>query len=99
MKCQLCHREEETTGHHLIPVTRHKNKKNKRDFDRKEVKQKIPLCRPCHSTVHATLSEKELEREFNTLQSLLGHPEIQKFIQWIKNKPVGTKIKVRPRKR
>lgn len=93
-ECQLCHRRMSVlTRHHLIPQTRHKNRRNKRDFDRVEVKTRIVLlCRPCHSHVHVTLSNKELERDFNTLEALATHPDIAKFAHWISDKPAGLKV-------
>jgi 5-methylcytosine-specific restriction endonuclease McrA len=87
--CALCGREETLTRHHLIPRTRHHNKKNKRDFDRAVVKQVIGLCRPCHSQVHALISEKELERNYPTIDALRAHPEVGKFAEWISAKPRG----------
>ena len=35
------------------------------------------------------LSEKELERDFNTIDRLRAHPEIAKFARWIGGKPPG----------
>lgn len=89
--CELCNREvSHLTRHHLIPRTRHANKRNKRDFDRSEVKTRIAwLCRPCHNHVHALFTEKTLERDFNTLESLATHPEVARFVNWIKTKPEG----------
>ena len=87
---------EEVTKHHLIPRTRHANKKNKKTFDRTEVRTRLALfCRPCHKQVHAVLTEKQLERDYNTLESLKAHDEIAKFIEWIKDKPPGTQVTVR----
>jgi hypothetical protein len=90
-QCDLCRRNVELrTRHHLIPRTRHANKRNKRQFTRAEVKQRIAwLCQPCHDHVHALFSEKTLEREFNTLESLAEHPEVKRFLSWIRNKPAG----------
>ena len=98
--CELCGREvAEITKHHLIPQTRHKNKKNKKDFERKEVKDRIAwLCGPCHNQVHATISEKELERAYNTIEALQNHPQLTKWIEWISKRPDGTKVPVRKRK-
>lgn len=89
--CALCGREEKLTRHHLVPRTRHHNKRNKRDFDRVTVKVAIGLCRPCHSQVHALLTEKDLEREWNTIAKLKTHPELMKFIGWIAKRPSGFK--------
>jgi hypothetical protein len=88
--CDLCNRNvPELTRHHLIPQTRHKNKRNKKNFTRQEVKERlIMLCRICHRNVHAQLTEKQLEYEYNTIEKLLEHPEIKKFTDWIKNKPL-----------
>ena len=99
--CELCGRRvREVTRHHLIPRTRHKNKRNKRTFDRTEVKTRIALlCRPCHKNLHVVFTEKALEQEFNTLDLLRAHPEVRKFTQWIMSKPDGTAIPfARPKK-
>jgi hypothetical protein len=93
-KCVICAREETLTRHHLIPRTRHSNKKNKRDFEREVVRQVVGICRPCHSQIHALLSEKELEREYNTVAALQAHPGIAKFASWIASKPRGFKAQI-----
>ena len=92
--CAICGREETLTRHHLIPRTRHHNKRNKREFERAVVRQIVGICRPCHSQIHALLSEKELEREFNTVAKLKEHPGVAKFAEWIATKPRGFKAAV-----
>ncbi len=88
--CGLCGRfVERRTRHHLIPRTRHGNKRVKRSYDRETLNQTVPLCPACHRQIHRTLTEKELEREYNTVEALLGHPEISRFVHWIENKPHG----------
>jgi hypothetical protein len=88
--CQLCGRSvRKLSRHHLIPRTRHKNKRNKRTFSRQEVHRTVDLCVPCHKQIHATVDNKELERRYNTLEALAAHPEIRKFVGWIGNKPHG----------
>jgi hypothetical protein len=95
--CELCERAvSELTRHHLIPRTRHKSKKNKKLFDRSEVKHRILwICRACHDNIHAVLTEKELERSYNTFEQLAAHPEIRKFTDWIRTKPetMGMRVK------
>ncbi|MFO1512396.1 MAG: hypothetical protein U1F83_05700 [Verrucomicrobiota bacterium] len=90
-QCELCGREGgEMTRHHLVPRTRHSNKRNRRDFDRVDVRSRIAwLCRPCHNHVHALFTEKVLERRFNTVESLAAHPEVARFVIWIRKKPAG----------
>ena len=92
--CAICGREETLTRHHLIPRTRHHNKRNKREFERAIVRQVVGICRPCHSQIHALLSEKELEREFNTVEKLKAHPGVAKFADWIATKPRGFRAAV-----
>lgn len=75
--CPLCDRtipDSQKDAHHLIP----KSKGGKRtEF----------LHRICHKQVHALFTETELAVEFNTAEVLRTHPEMQKFIAWVKNKP------------
>lgn len=52
--------------------------------------QEIALvCSACHRQIHKTFTEKELEQEYNTIESLLAQPEINRFVKWIENKPHG----------
>jgi 5-methylcytosine-specific restriction endonuclease McrA len=90
-RCELCEREGmKLTRHHLIPRTRHSTKRNKKLFSRQEVVERIAmLCRPCHRQVHALFTEKQLELEYSSLDRLLAHPEVAKFVAWIRSKPPG----------
>lgn len=47
----------------------------------------VHMHRLCHKQVHAVLTETELARHYATPQALRGHPEIARFIQWVKEKP------------
>lgn len=100
-RCALCERSGlPLTRHHLIPRTRHKNKRNKREFERDDVRGRIlMLCRDCHSQVHVLLSEKELEREYNTLERLLAHPEVARYVEWVRGRRVSSKLRVRRARR
>lgn len=40
-----------------------------------------------HREIHATLSENELAREWNTPEKLRAHPRLEKFIRWIRKRP------------
>ncbi len=99
--CELCKRRMTAlTKHHLIPRTRHKNRRNKRQFTREEVKSRILwVCRPCHNHIHDVFSEKELERHYNTLEALLSHPDILRFRHWIAKRPTDYKPRSRGMKR
>ena len=88
--CELCGRVvKRRTRHHLIPRSRHANKRVKRSFGRDELHRTVLLCGACHRQVHRTLTEKELEREYNTVEALLSHPDISRFVRWIERNPHG----------
>lgn len=89
--CVICEREETLTRHHLIPRARHHNKRNKREFERAVVRQVVGICRPCHSQIHQLLSEKELERDYNTVLKLRAQSGVARFTEWIQTKPRGFK--------
>src|SRR4051794_9337515 len=93
-RCELCQREEvQVTRHHLIPRAVHRKSRTARTFDPDELTRRIALlCRPCHKFIHSVLSEKELAFEYSTVESLLAHPEIHKFVRWISNKPGGLRV-------
>ncbi len=65
--------------------------KNKKTFDRQEIHRTVGLCSPCHRHIHTVLDNKELERDYNTIEALKSHPDIQRFVAWIGKKPHGTR--------
>jgi len=75
--CPICGREliagPSVNEHHLIPRSR-------------KGKETITLHRICHSKIHSLFSEKELAMEYNTADKLRAHPEMQKFIKWVRKK-------------
>lgn len=96
MICTLCTRESiQITRHHLIPRTRHSNKRVQKMFTREQMNTVIPICRPCHSQIHALFSEKELEHNYHTLETVQSHPRMVDFIDWIKNKPDGVAPRIK----
>ncbi|UCF66232.1 MAG: hypothetical protein JSV80_10560 [Acidobacteriota bacterium] len=96
-RCSLCGRSGLVlTKHHLIPRTRHKNRRNKKLFDRREVHERLAsLCRPCHRHVHVTFDEKQLDRSYNTIEALAAHPEIERFVSWVRKQPPSSHIRSR----
>ena len=91
--CELCGRTTvNLTQHHLIPRTRHRNKRVQKQFSRSEMQTHILwVCRPCHSHIHTVLTEKELAMRFNNRTALLQHPDIRQFVEWIRKRPAGLK--------
>jgi hypothetical protein len=41
----------------------------------------------CHNEIHATLTEAELARRFDTVEKLRRHPKLARFIRWVAGKP------------
>jgi hypothetical protein len=50
------------------------------------------LCRACHKFVHTVLSEGQLASDYNTVEDLRAHPEIDKFVRWVSGKPAGLRV-------
>jgi hypothetical protein len=42
------------------------------------------MCKPCHKQVHAILGNKQLERNYATIEKLREAPELQTFLAWIR---------------
>lgn len=85
--CPLCGRPmvpgPTTDEHHLVP----KSEKGR---------DKFLVHRICHTKIHATLTEKELARDYHTWAALRAQPEIAAFIEWVSRKPpefVGRNIR------
>jgi hypothetical protein len=45
-----------------------------------------PIHPICHRFIHATLTNKELERDFHNPERLRAHPEVGAFVRWIEGK-------------
>ncbi len=74
--CPLCGRllgNVAVDRHHLVP----KSRKGREQFH---------IHKICHRKIHATFKEKELERTYNTWESLKAHPMISAFILWVQKK-------------
>jgi hypothetical protein len=83
MLCRLCGSEESDNFHHLIPRSVHSNKWFRKRFTREVMRQGIDVCRQCHRAIHDLVpDEKELGRHYNTLEKLLRHPEVARYVAW-----------------
>lgn len=77
--CPLCEREvpaDQRDEHHLVPKL-------------KGGKVKQAMHRICHRQIHALFSEAELAQHYATVEALLAHPDVRKFVAWVKTKPPG----------
>jgi hypothetical protein len=43
----------------------------------------------CHQKIHATFSERELQHYYHTPERIREHSEMQRFIAWIRKKPLN----------
>ncbi|MCM2561767.1 HNH endonuclease [Lutimaribacter sp. EGI FJ00015] len=90
--CALCGREvppdAPQSWHHLIP----KLKGGKGG-------PVVLLHHICHKEIHATLSEAELARAYNTPEALRAHPRLARFAAWVVRRPPGFLSKVPGRRR
>lgn len=77
--CRLCGRVIEAAHldlHHLVPKS-------------EGGRETVPLHRICHRQIHALLTEKELARDYASIEALLSHPAIARFVAWVRRKPPG----------
>lgn len=45
------------------------------------------MHRICHRKIHSVLSERELAAAYDSPEALRGHPEIARFLKWVRRKP------------
>ena len=84
--CELCQREKKLTFHHLIPKKNHKIKYIKKRFSSIDLNTYgILTCIDCHKMIHKLIPHKLLALEYNSKEKLLNHPELEKFIIWVRS--------------
>lgn len=50
-------------------------------------RETVPVHPICHRKIHAVFDERTLARRYATAEALRGHPEIAKFVGWLRGKP------------
>lgn len=53
----------------------------------------------CHREIHATLTESEIARDFATIEALLAHPRLAKFVSWVQKRPPEFRSRVPGKRR
>ena len=75
--CALCDRPIPPAlrdAHHLVPKSR-------------GGVTTVSMHRACHKQIHALFTETELAKKYASPQALRAHPELARFIHWVKDKP------------
>lgn len=75
--CPLCERAippAQRDEHHLVPRL-------------KKGRETQALHRICHRQIHALFTEAELAQRYSTVQALLEHSEVKRFVDWVRKKP------------
>lgn len=77
------------TKHHLQPLS--KGGKGT---------ETVPLHKICHDIIHRVFTEKELVKQYCTMELLRAAPELQEFITWVQKKePEFFSISVRSKRK
>lgn len=89
--CPICDREisdkRYQEKHHLTPVA-------------KGGKDTKPVCIDCGDQIHMLFTNNELRDTYNTIELLKQHPQMQKWIRWVRRqKNFGICMKQKKRKR
>lgn len=81
--CPICGREHggEMQYHHLKPITFRSRTKEVHEKD-----NLILIHKMCHQKIHATFVEHDLLNHYHTVERILEHEEMQKFVKWINKK-------------
>ena len=90
MHCQICTRltpQEFLEQHHLIPKSKHGAKLDT-----------IFVCSCCGNILHQIFSNKQLAKEYNTLEKILSNEKMVKWIKWIIKKPNDFSVCMRRKK-
>lgn len=84
-KCELCGRcPIRTNEHHLIP----------KEFGGVEGPTAL-LCGACHRQIHALFTNAELASFYHSLERLADHPDMTKYISWVKKQDPEKRITTR----
>lgn len=87
--CELCGSKSDYLNfHHLIPRTLHGKKWFTDRYDRAFMKSHGAwLCKfHCHKEIHIHIEEKEMGRNYSTVDLLLTHPSVADYVNWRKTR-------------
>lgn len=97
--CPICTRELPLTFHHLIPKSTHKKMVKQHGYSKEYLNSHgVDLCRPCHSHVHRLIPLMDMALTFNTLERILEHNGVKKWIPYIRKQKITCKSDARVNK-
>lgn len=89
-ECPICNRQMPLTFHHLIPKSTHK--KMIKLYSKEHLCSRgIDICRPCHSHIHRLIPLMDMAEHYNTLESILSHKGVKKWIPYIRKQKMTSK--------
>ena len=53
------------------------------------------LCSPCHKFLHRTFTNAELAGEYASVDALLSHEDVRRFVAWLRTQPASKGVRVR----
>lgn len=78
--CPLCGRPNlQPSDHHLVPACR-------------GGKATLTICQGCHQAIHAQFSNKQLEKEYATVDALLANERFAKTVAFIRKQDPARKL-------
>ena len=72
--CPICEVSEGISKHHVLPKSQGGT-------------ETVLICEECHKQIHTTLTNKQIEKNFVSIESLKEHEEIAKWIAWRQKHP------------
>src|SRR5208337_3538839 len=92
LSCPICKRESSDKNlfefHHLEPIA-----------SRRRTNAGVQCCCQCADQLHLLFSNTELRLQLNSLNLLLGNEKLQKYTNWVKNKPLTSLYSTATKKR
>lgn len=78
------------TEHHLVPKSQ-----GRRQGVKIHALPTARLCPACHKFLHWTFSNAELAGDYSSVEALLGHEDVRRFVAWVRGQPASKAVRVR----
>lgn len=81
-KCPICDKILEMTKHHLYPKSIQGSKWFRNHCSTDDKIKYLFLCRNCHNALHKLFTEKELGREYNSIDKIMAMEKMINYKKW-----------------